>query len=37
VNNGFKQELAAIAEQYKAITDKDVPAMNALLKKTVSP
>src|SRR5262249_24364940 len=32
VNNGFKQELAAIAAQYKQITDKDVPAMNARLK-----
>jgi hypothetical protein len=32
VNNGFKSELAAIAAQYKQITDKDLPAMNALLK-----
>jgi photosystem II stability/assembly factor-like uncharacterized protein len=32
VNNGFKTELAAIAAQYKQITDKDLPAMNALLK-----
>jgi hypothetical protein len=32
VNNGFKQELAAIAAEYKQITDKDLPAMNALLK-----
>jgi hypothetical protein len=32
VNNGFKQDLAAIAVQYQAITDKDVPAMNAQLK-----
>jgi hypothetical protein len=32
VNNGFKQELAAIATQYKQITDKDLPATNALLK-----
>jgi photosystem II stability/assembly factor-like uncharacterized protein len=32
VNNGFKQELAAIASQFKQVTDKDVPAMNALLK-----
>jgi hypothetical protein len=32
VNSGFKQELAAIAVQYTAITDKDVPAMNAELK-----
>jgi hypothetical protein len=32
VNNGFKMELAAIAAQYKQITDNDVPAMNALLK-----
>jgi hypothetical protein len=32
VNNGFKQELAAIAAAYKQITDKDLPAMNALLK-----
>jgi len=37
VNNGFKQELAAIAEQYKAITDKDVPAMTRCSRKTVSP
>ena len=32
VNDGFKQELAAIAAQYKQIADKDLPAMNALLK-----
>jgi hypothetical protein len=32
VNNGFKTELAAIAAQYKQITDKDLPAINALLK-----
>jgi hypothetical protein len=32
VNNGFKQELAAIAGDYKQITDKDLPAMNAQLK-----
>jgi hypothetical protein len=32
VNNGFKQELAAIAAEYKQITDKDLPAMNALLQ-----
>jgi hypothetical protein len=32
VNNGFKQELAAIAAEYTQITDKDAPAMNALLK-----
>ncbi len=32
VNNGFKQELAALAAAYKQITDKDVPAINALLK-----
>jgi photosystem II stability/assembly factor-like uncharacterized protein len=32
VNNGFKAELAAIAAQYKQITDTEVPAMNALLK-----
>jgi hypothetical protein len=32
VNNGFKQELAAIAAEYKQITEKDAPAMNALLK-----
>jgi hypothetical protein len=32
VNNGFKTELGAIAVQYKQITDKDVPAINALLK-----
>jgi photosystem II stability/assembly factor-like uncharacterized protein len=32
VNNGFKQELAAIADQYERMTDKDLPAMNALLK-----
>jgi hypothetical protein len=32
VNNGFKAELAAIATQFRQMTDKDVPAMNALLK-----
>ena len=32
VNNEFTQELAAIATQYKQITDKDLPATNALLK-----
>jgi photosystem II stability/assembly factor-like uncharacterized protein len=32
VNNGFKQDLAAIAAEYKAITDQDVPAMNGQLK-----
>jgi hypothetical protein len=32
VNDGFKQELAAIAADYKQIADKDAPAMNALLK-----
>ena len=32
VNNGFKQELAAIAAEYKQITDTGVPAVNALLK-----
>jgi hypothetical protein len=32
VNNGFKQELAAIATQYKQITDKDLTAVNTLLK-----
>jgi hypothetical protein len=32
VNNGFKQELAAIAAQYKQITDTELPAMNTLLK-----
>ncbi len=32
VNSGFKQDLAAIAAEYKQITDKDLPAMNALLK-----
>jgi hypothetical protein len=42
VNNGFKTELAAISEQYKKITDTDVPAINALLKQnginvTISP
>ena len=30
VNNGFKAELAAIAAQYRQITDTEVPAMNAL-------
>ena len=33
VNDGFKQELAAIAAPYKQIADNDLPAMNALLKK----
>src|SRR5439155_8376336 len=33
VNDGFKAELAAIAAQYKQITDTDLPAMNASLKK----
>ena len=33
VNDGFKQELAAIAAPYKQIAETDVPAMNALLKK----
>jgi hypothetical protein len=32
VNNGFKQELAAIAAEYKQVTEKDAPAVNALLK-----
>ncbi|HUK35687.1 MAG TPA: hypothetical protein VLV86_17335, partial [Vicinamibacterales bacterium] len=32
VNNGFKQELAAIAAQYTQIVDKEVPTMDALLK-----
>ena len=32
MNDGFKQELAAIAAEYKQITDKGVPAINALLK-----
>jgi len=32
VNNGFKQELAAISVEYKKITDTDAPAINALLK-----
>ena len=32
VNDGFKQELAAIAAQYKRIADTELPAMNALLK-----
>jgi hypothetical protein len=32
VNNGFKQELAAIAAQYKQVIDKDLPTMDALLK-----
>lgn len=34
VNNGFKEELAAIAAQYKQITDKDVPAINAQIKES---
>jgi hypothetical protein len=32
VNDGFKAELAAIAAQYKQITDTELPAMNAQLK-----
>ena len=32
VNDGFKQELAAIAAEYKQITDKGLPAINTLLK-----
>jgi len=32
VNDGFKQELAAIAAEYKLIAEKDAPAVNALLK-----
>ena len=32
VNDGFKQELAAIAAQYKQIVDNDLPAMNASLQ-----
>jgi hypothetical protein len=34
VNNGFKQELAAITADYKLITDKDLPAINARLKQS---
>ncbi len=37
VNEGFKQELAAIATQYRRIADTDVPAMNALLKQNGVP
>ncbi|HEY3883920.1 MAG TPA: hypothetical protein VGL62_01835, partial [Vicinamibacterales bacterium] len=32
VNEGFKQQLAAISAQFKQITDTDVPAINGLLK-----
>jgi hypothetical protein len=32
VNNGFKQELAAIAAEYKKTTETDLPAVNARLK-----
>jgi hypothetical protein len=32
VNDGFKQELAAIAAEYKEITDTGVPRLNFLLK-----
>ena len=32
VNDGFKQELSAIASEYKHITDTGVPAINTLLK-----
>jgi hypothetical protein len=32
VNAGFKQELAAIAAQYKQLIDVDAPAFSALLK-----
>lgn len=32
VNNGFKQELAAIAAEYKRLLDTDAPAFNTLLK-----
>jgi len=32
VNDGFKQELAAIEAEYKQITDSEMPALNALLK-----
>ena len=32
VNNGFKQELAAIAAEYKKIVDTELPAVNARLK-----
>ena len=32
VNDGFKQELSAIAAEYNRITDKDLPAMNATVK-----
>ena len=34
VNNGFKQELAAIATEYKQITDRDLPAIDARLKQS---
>src|SRR5262249_11581929 len=34
VNNGFKQELAAIAAEYKQIAETGVPAMNELLKQS---
>jgi hypothetical protein len=34
VNDGFKQELAAISQEYKQITDNVVPAMNAQLKQS---
>ena len=33
MNTGFKQELAAIAAEYKQIMDMEAPAINALLKK----
>jgi hypothetical protein len=33
VNSGFKEELAAIAAQYKQIADSEVPTIDALLKK----
>jgi len=34
VNNEFKKELAAIAAEYKQITDRDLPAMNTQLKQS---
>src|ERR1051326_1363930 len=37
VNDGFKRELAAIAAEYKQVTDNDVPAINALLKQNGIP
>jgi hypothetical protein len=32
VNDGFKQELAAIAAEFKRIVDVDAPAFSGLLK-----